>query len=277
MGRVAIILASVLMLACEDPIDIEIPNVIERVVVEGIISNEPSSSQVLLSLTNRFDDTSSNPTISDAQVSVIDDSDNIVVYQESEPGKYASPTGWQPTLGRSYKCLITLPGGKRIVSTWEKLVPIPKIDSLYAERKLPILILAGIEQFEYYLNATITDDARENNFFRWQLKRNQQKLENPEDLVLFSDRFVNGEIFNYRLSRIIFVPGDSVTIKQSSLSTNAYNYYNLLFQQATKLGQASGTAPALLKGNLINPDDNSELVLGYFRASAYTQKAFLFN
>jgi hypothetical protein len=277
MGRVAVILASVLMLACEDPIDIEIPNVIERVVVEGIISNEPSSSQVLLSLTNRFDDTSSNPTISDAQVSVIDDQNNTVVFLESASGKYVPTSSWQPTIGSSYKCLITLPDGKKIESTLEKLMPIPKIDSLYAERKLPILILAGIEQFEYYLNATITDDARENNFFRWQLKRNQQKLENPEDLVLFSDRFVNGEIFNYRLSRIIFVPGDSVTIKQSSLSTNAYNYYNLLFQQATKLGQASGTAPALLKGNLINPDDNSELVLGYFRASAYTQKAFLFN
>lgn len=277
MARFMLLLLSIFILACEDPIDIEIPLGVERIVVEGIVSTEFPAGHIKLSLTNNFNDISPNPAISNAVVSVIDDQNSRVVYNEIEPGSYMSPSGWQPTIGRSYKCLITLADGKRIESLWEKLIAVPNIDSLYAERKLPVIILSGVEQFEYYINAIINDNAEEENFFRWQLIQNDQVMNKPDDLILFSDRFVNGEVFNYRLSRILFKPGDVVTIRQSSLSSNAYSYYNLLFQQATKLGQASGTAPALLKGNLSNPNDGNELILGYFRASSYTQKTFTFN
>lgn len=62
-------------------------------------------------------------------------------------------------------------------------------------------------------------------------------------------------------------------IEQMSLSRKAYNFWRNVDQQANNSGGIFDTAPAAIRGNLKNVNDNSDIILGYFQVSAVEQKA----
>ena len=62
-------------------------------------------------------------------------------------------------------------------------------------------------------------------------------------------------------------PGDIVEVWQMSISDRAYNFWNLFFIQTTNFGGPFDTPPAPVEGNVFNPIDANEQVLGFFGVS----------
>jgi hypothetical protein len=64
----------------------------------------------------------------------------------------------------------------------------------------------------------------------------------------------------------------SLLIRQYALSSNAFQYWNLLEKQNQESGGFYETQPARIQGNIHNIADPAERVLGFFNVSSVTQK-----
>ncbi|AUD03602.1 DUF4249 domain-containing protein [Spirosoma pollinicola] len=91
------------------------------------------------------------------------------------------------------------------------------------------------------------------------------------DFNLFSDQYSNGGvILNKEVAQIPFYdhnPG-LVDVRQSSLTPDAYRYFQLFQQQTQNTGGLADTPPSALAGNVHNVANDREAVVGYFTASA---------
>ena len=277
MARLCVILLLLFVLAssCEDPIDIDIPDGQERLVVEGWITDQPGPYEIKLSVTNNFNDTAPNPKVPNATVSVIDSKGSVFLFTEQAAGVYMSSTDWRGEVGLSYTCLIDLENGMKVVSSAEPLNAVPDFDSLFYKEVFPPNIIDGIIQEEFFIGSTIQDPINVENYYRWRITRNRDPLIDVESIVIFSDRFVNGNDFQLEVPQILFSRLDTVIVRQEGISEKAFDYYDLLIAQATTLGQSSGTAPAVLRGNMFSESNPNEIILGYFGAAAIVSEAII--
>lgn len=274
MGYGRLILFGIILfgLACEDPIDVPIPPGPQRIVVEGWITNELKRHSISISQTVPFGENQNFSSVQDAEVTILSSQGVPLILHHTTGGIYLPDSAWTGKIGENYACRINLADGSRIESSFETLQEVPEIDTLFFTPIEPPTIINGIIQEEYFLTGVLTDFENENNFFRWRLFRNGQLMGLPEHIILFNDRFVDGNQFQVEPRQLIFEPGDTVEIRQYALTEPAFDYYTLLVNQATTLGQSSGTAPAVLRGNLTYINQEGRIVLGYFGASAVTQK-----
>jgi hypothetical protein len=88
---------------------------------------------------------------------------------------------------------------------------------------------------------------------------------------VFSDIYANGKAINGQLVAIIpwvNYTGALIEIKQYSISTEGYRFYNLLSLQGNKTGSLTDTPPAPIAGNIRNINNPQEPVVGFFGASS---------
>lgn len=88
---------------------------------------------------------------------------------------------------------------------------------------------------------------------------------------IFSDVYTNGKAINGQL--VATIPwvnytGALIEIKQYSISTEGYRFYNLLSLQGNKTGSLTDTPPAPIAGNIRNINNPQEAVVGFFGASS---------
>jgi hypothetical protein len=91
------------------------------------------------------------------------------------------------------------------------------------------------------------------------------------NLDIFSDIYTNGlPQKNKLVAQVPLFQSNPclVVVEQFSLNPNAYRYLKLLQDQSINTGTLADTPPAPIKGNIINKNDPSQLILGYFTASA---------
>ncbi len=103
----------------------------------------------------------------------------------------------------------------------------------------------------------------------WQIRYN-------ENIKLFSDEFTNGRVLNRLPVADVFLYTKEdivVELQQFSLSAKAYDYYRILKDIVDNNSGLNAPPPAALVGNMLNPDDPEELVLGRFTASATTTRS----
>ena len=94
-------------------------------------------------------------------------------------------------------------------------------------------------------------------------------IRNPA-VNLFADRYTNGQpILGRLVGRIPYhQPRPAlVEIRQYALTRDAYRFFQLLENQSQNTGTLADTPPAALVGNVRNPSDDRENVVGYFAAS----------
>lgn len=91
------------------------------------------------------------------------------------------------------------------------------------------------------------------------------------DLVLFNDQFSNGnQMKGLPVGRVPLYSKEHslVEIRQSSLTKQAYDYFQRLKEQTQATGGVAGGQPALLVGNVHNVAKRNEPVIGYFTVSS---------
>lgn len=233
------------------------------------------------------------------------------VFNEFRPGSYRCDL--QPDFletGFSYRLHVMTPDGKEYESEFEKLRPVPAIDSLYyiTETRSYETEADSLNGIRFYLDFTYDNDEYE--YIRWDLTETYE-FHNPDmkGFILDKDFQLKAltDTNNYRTCWITndiktifsmslkilekgtyikkpfdFVPNIqqeqklhhkySLFVRQYSVSQAAFNYWNELKKTSQELGWLFDRQPALLVSNICNVNDPDEVILGFFSMSGMVEK-----
>lgn len=119
-----------------------------------------------------------------------------------------------------------------------------------------------------------------NNFFDYQCDSFCWDIFLSNKLDIFSDIYTDGlPQKNKLVAQIPLYQSNPclVVVEQFSLNANAYRYLKLLNDQSVNTGTLADTPPAPIKGNVSNISNSSQLILGYFTASAIEEVRYMMD
>lgn len=276
MKRYSYLIAALFLLSlssCEDIIDVKLTDQdLDLYAVEAKITTENNPS-VFLYKTLKVDDASAYPGVSGATVVISDDSQpqkSIQLEESNETkGLYLVPEGesFVGEVGKLYTLAIDHDGatisGSDFLSSVEPIDSIQVRPSLRGDKRFLGVFTYGNEP------------QGVGDYYKWDIYINGELLNDAEYLFVASDELVDGnyvsslEIFtdfhdpNKPEERLINL-GDTILVKQNSISEFAYKYYYQMFNQSGTGGLFS-VPPANIKSNLTASDGKP--VLGLFTAS----------
>ena len=250
--------------------------------------------------------------VSGCLAEVIREDGEFRIFSESEPGYYKADldTLFLQT-GAAFMLHVSTPDGKEYESPFDKLRPVPPIDSLYYEVENNSFASASdtISGIRFYLDFTYDNEDYE--YIRWDLTETYE-FHNSDDLQYFylapdhyirlvPDSFIyticyityelfqihsmslgNLDFGHYIKKPFSFVPNNvreqklhhkySLLVKQYSLGEEAFRYWNELKKNSQEQGWLFDRQPALLKSNIHNVNDENEYVLGFFSMAGMVEK-----
>lgn len=268
------------MCNCVDPFSTPVTRELTAYVIDGKITDlDPPYKVTVMESSNyssRFD--GYTRFVSEATVQVCDDLGNCIPFYEMEKGRYESASNVPKGVpGRSYHVEIQTKEGKKIYSEPELLRKSPPIREVYYEYDINTVQKEG---FDVYLD---TDDpAEEKNFYKWEsigyFPYSSQCFHiiasDPYPLIA-SDKNTNGNtISRLKVRNVSFNRRDHyvVEVYQYALSQRAYDFVSHVKTQITSVGSIFDPPPSFIRGNLYNPEDPDEVVLGYFVVAGVYRK-----
>lgn len=246
--------------ACEDVIDVNVPNESPRLVIDasinwfkGTIGNE---QEIKLTLTAPYFE-ESVPPANGAQVEITDSSNNIFVFTEEGLSGIYKNSNFFPVLNETYYLTIIFNGETYTAS--ETLKSVASIEYVDQNNE------GGFSGNETELKAYYTDPVDEENYNFFEFISDIPVI---PSLEVYKDEFTNGnQIFGFYTEEEL-ASGDLVTIRNYGISKEFYNYMFILLQQNSQEGGGPfETQPATVRGNCINQTNPENYPLGYFRAS----------
>lgn len=253
--------------SCLEQVNLDLPNGEPEIFVDAWITDEVNQGQVRIALTNAFDDQSEYENISDAVVYVMKNGVRCnLVYSD---GFYKPNKKFVGEEGSRYQLYIEWEG-RQIVSDEVLMRRNPRlIDQEVLQIESSTVDAVDPTDEVWYVRGVVEDLDNEDNFYRWQLIIDDQLQNRPEELILFNDRFTNGNSFFIDASNVLFAQQSKVQLKHMSLEESFYNYMT----QLRDLTVNSATGPTIRRSALIGnlrDADTGEPVLGYFGASSVT-------
>ena len=107
----------------------------------------------------------------------------------------------------------------------------------------------------------------------WQIKYETQS-------IIFEDRLSDGAAIENRQIAILPFnrrPDILIEVQQLSVSKSNYEYFKIINDQLSASGGLNAPPPSPLLGNLFNPDDSSEFVLGQFTVAGVSAKSIFID
>ena len=283
-------LCLILFFGCVEEFKLDLDNVQQRVVIEGLVENNagPHFVRVTKSSTgafikNNYLDIDENiEIIEDAIVIISDDSgqtEQLILVPENSndevvfnKGGYYKTTNFIGEPHRTYTLTVTTKEGK-IYSASDYMKPKPIINSLSYELRIlekdgqeyyvPLLSFFEPEEInDYYLisqGVQHIERTNPNTILSWELEILSDKNLNFGDITVFLDNGASPEDFGYYYYSL----GQDIHVKMSSLSLEAYNYYKFLLEQFQQDGGVYKPTPASPPTNINNGG------LGFFQASSF--------
>jgi hypothetical protein len=280
-------------------------------VINAHLTNIPGEQVIEISRSAPLIYPSFDP-VSGCLAEVIRENGEFREFSESESGYYKAilDESFLQT-GSSYMLHVITPDGQEYESAFDKLRPVPAIDSLYYEVEHNSFASESdsISGIRFYCDFTYDDEAYE--YIRWELTEtyeyhNSVDLEyfhldanlviNPvPDSFIYTICYITNELFqihsmslenldfgHYIKKPFSFVPNDeqeqklhhkySLLVRQYSLGEEAFYYWNELKKNSQEQGSLFDRQPALLKSNIHNVNDESEFVLGFFSMAGMVEK-----
>ncbi len=117
-------------------------------------------------------------------------------------------------------------------------------------------------------------NVRRKAFYDYRCDGDCWDIQTSASINIFSDEFVNGNtVSNLPVGNIILFSKEDILVNlwQFSISKSAYDYYLILNDLVDNNGSINAPPPAALLGNLSNPDDPDEFVLGRFTAASFSE------
>jgi hypothetical protein len=212
--------------------------------------------------------------------------------------------------GSSYLIHVITPDGAEYESSFDKLRPVPPIDSLYylVESNAYASETDSISGIRFYADFTYDNEAYD--YLRWDLTETYE-FQNPDmegfiydvdfqlkelpDTSNYSTCYITNALSSihsmslgyldfgiYVKKPFAFVANIqqeqklhlkySLMVKQYSLGEEAFHYWNELKKTSQEQGFLFDRQPALLKSNIHNVNDETEIVLGFFSMAGVVEK-----
>lgn len=119
---------------------------------------------------------------------------------------------------------------------------------------------------------TITDILGiRNRYYCWN-NAASTKIMVADNSAMGENKLIRHELFTIGKSSIKISYLYSVNVIQKALTAEAYNYWNTLSRNSDDAGGIFSPQPSELRGNYFNPNDSSEVVLGYVSATTVSSK-----
>ncbi|MFD2552106.1 DUF4249 domain-containing protein [Bizionia sediminis] len=263
-NRILLIITGLLLISCEDVIDVNVPTSEPKLVIDASINwikgTSGNEQQIKLSLTAPYFDTTIPPA-NDAEVFITNQNSTIFSFiEDGASGTYLN-TNFIPVINEVYT--LTVIYNNETYTATEILTSVPDFD--YIEQKLE----GGFSGEETEIKAYFTDPGATTNYYFFEFI---PSIPVTKTLSVLEDEFVNGnQIFGYYVEEDL-TPGESVTIRNHGVSERFYEYMFILLQQTGNNGGGPfETQPATVRGNCINNTNPENYPLGYFRLSEVAQ------
>jgi Domain of unknown function (DUF4249) len=287
-GSIALVLV---LSSCLDEIKLAQPDRIERIIVEGGITDNSNENFLRLSYSDAVG----------APKRVLPTSGVYVEIRTAKGQKYtmrADPQGsglftaengkLNGIGGESYALYIKLPDGREYQSEFQSMplaVPIKNLN--YDSQESPSV--------GYQVSLDIDDPKATENYYRWVsegfhirqasgvkigfgdnycCKTCWVKIKN-EKLNILSDQNFNGKTIKNRpvfFSPYYGIGMHKINVKQFNINRQAYQYYTKLKSQLNRSGSIFDPLPATVRGNIVNLKDSDDTALGFFEVSSVSKK-----
>lgn len=290
---------------CLDPIEFDIPDGPSSLVIDGVLNLTEPVQQIRLSRSLPFEQKFIDPE-TDAAI-LLNIGDDQLPYAETEDGIYQLELAkGRLRSGETYSIEIRTKDGNTYLSKPETMPFLQRAEEARSvfEREI-ITSSSGQETIGTVLNTYLTTniDNQENpKYFKWlynELYLFTESLCSPLQTVATCYVSLAGNNQNYALLDARNVAGDRLEdirvaskmnfplrefqsrhyfiIYQQSITPQAYEYWSRVRDITRQEGTVFDKPPAVVIGNVYNPDDEEERVLGYFELAAVdTIRPFIF-
>lgn len=291
------------LLSCTDEVQLPIRQVKPRLVVDGLITDEPPPYPIKLTLSGAYSSGSGFPEeliINGAVVTITDNGDQTVQLEQDplQPSYYwVRDPRFQGKPGHRYTLKVVLPDGNVYVSSPELLAPVAPIRQVDAEFRPGNNTVGQPDLYRVLIDTQ--DPATPGDYYRWSTysyvprwtsydpKHPPQNIISPcstcscwvpyysQLTAVLSDALINGNqisrrpVFN---SPVYAVGKQYVEVRQYSLTRSAYQYWTHFEEQRSRTGSLFDPQPASIEGNVHQQADTTVLALGYFGASAVSRQ-----
>ena len=292
-----------LFYSCIDPINVQLENAPERLVMDGFISNLPGPYRV--SLSKSFSESTAIDTRISGATKVINDSEGFQeeLVEEEQGVYYTIAMGIQGIICRSYWLNITTSSGIQYKTIPETILnPVP-IKEFYWENVTKEIIRTtgstGVEEgVEFYLD--VDNPAENRNYFLWDylgtyLVRSPnaslgsdvrtcyvndlpvEYLNIKETVSVTGNSFVKHPIIFLITYNFKFELRYSMLVRQMILEENAYKFWDDVLKVTTNVGSIFDPPPFQISGNVVNLSNPIDITLGYFWAAGIAEKRLFIN
>ncbi|NJB70980.1 hypothetical protein GGR42_001442 [Saonia flava] len=146
----------------------------------------------------------------------------------------------------------------------------------------PITICANCDEGTYFRNGICEPHSGYTlvPYFSYLCDSKCWRIRYNANIQIFTDDFVDGKLVNnLSIANIPLYTKENIVveIQQFSLSSSAYKYYKTLKDIIDNSGGFNAPTPAALIGNLYNPNDANEVVLGRFTVAASSTKSIFID
>jgi hypothetical protein len=309
--NIIIIICLLSILGCKEEINLVSDQYDKSFVVDGMITNQPGPYTVKVSYTSAVHDGSFRG-ISGCDVTIEEKYGEKELLTEAEPGIYKThPNGIQGKTGKSYRLVIETNEGKIYQSDYQEMPQPIEIDTVSArleyEKRASLDPLPG---YQFYISTKET--TREGSYFLWKMEEtfeytSRYKIEgimrdgefifnvDPDSLYkcwktqrirkIYTDNSVGISSKRLKNSPLHFINNQtkrlqrrySLLIEQFSLNKNSYSYWSEVESQVTGENFLDSKQPYKLTGNIYNPEDEQEPVLGNFTVASKVKRRFFFE
>ena len=287
----------VVLSQCIEPIEFSNPGEEPPIVVSGLITNLEESHEVKVLQSVSFTDESFKTLnfrpINDARVFIEDGTGNIEMLTLDDPrtGSYLTRDDFYGIVGKRYRTRIILSNEEEIISDFELLKPVSKLEEMIAFESEKELLKDNqvIKKYGLQISARLKDPMEKMDYYRWRWSGTFEIIRNADPnpcwvtesdqdgIVILSDVDQNGDeivipiAFIEYFKRIGMNDRYVVTLEQQSLSKAAYNYLSKIKNQRERQGSIFDPTPAPIPGNLKYKNRSGKIVLGFFGASAVSR------
>ena len=283
---------------------------IGTLVINAHLTDQPGYQVIEISRSVTLLFPSADP-VSGSFAEVIREDGEFREFSEDKPGFYGCQLeeSFLQT-GQSYMIHVITPDGNEYESGFDRLRPVPEIDSIYYEVEKASYETESdfTDGVRFFIDFTFNDEAFE--YIRWNVTETYE-FHNPDMEAFIRDvdfsYYQLPDTSNYRICYITnqlfeihsmalayldfgiyikkpfaFVPNIqqeqklkhkySVLIKQYSMSEEAFHYWDELKKTSQEQGFLFDRQPALLKSNIHNVNDEEETVLGFFSMAGVVER-----
>ncbi|MDX1446269.1 DUF4249 family protein [Lishizhenia sp.] len=244
LGSLVLVFAS-----CQKVIDVNLNEAAPQVVIESNYYASGDSVVAKLSYTSNYFSNEDSEKIANASVTITDPQGVPTVLNNAGNGRY-DLFNYTPQYNGDYNLEVQLDGVTYSANSF--LNDVTPLDSL-PYQFIPQSIFGDSG---YVLSMSLTDPIDEANYWRAIRVSSDTVNDNEDEIFLFDDEFVNGNVFQIPFFADRYAVGDTIFVELRSLDRVTYDYYTELI---SVLG-GNSAAPT-------NPTTNwNNNALGYFAA-----------